>query len=120
MTTQSETQQIRLAHWKQVFQERMESGLSIKDCCALHDISENSYFYWLRMARKKALTSANTPTLVELVSPAYDPELTYENKENPVRESKVMVQINHATITITQDTSRDLLAMVLEVVNHVK
>jgi transposase-like protein len=44
----------RLAHWAQVMQERVQSGLSIKDFCKQIGICGNTYFYWQRRVRAAA------------------------------------------------------------------
>ena len=50
MDTQLATSQIRLQNWVAVIRDQKSSGLTIKDYCQEHDLSENAYYYWLRKA----------------------------------------------------------------------
>jgi len=39
---------IQKEKWKAMIQERTESGLSIKAWCVKNQVSESSYYYWLK------------------------------------------------------------------------
>ena len=48
MNTKLATALIRVKNWAAIIQDRNESGLSVKDYCAQHQLSRDSYYYWLR------------------------------------------------------------------------
>ena len=54
MNTREIAAEYRLAHWSQVIQNRIESGLSIKSYCSKTAICENTYYYWQRKLREAA------------------------------------------------------------------
>ena len=51
---------IQKEKWQAMIQERAESRLSIKIWCAKHQVSEGSYYYWLKTIREDALVRAGT------------------------------------------------------------
>jgi transposase-like protein len=51
---------IQKEKWQTMIQERTESGLSIKAWCANNQVSEASYYYWLKTIREDALVRAGT------------------------------------------------------------
>lgn len=51
---------IQKEKWQAVIQERTESGLSIKTWCANNQVSEASYYYWLKTIREDALVRAGS------------------------------------------------------------
>ncbi|UYO64439.1 hypothetical protein LNN31_08450 [Acetobacterium wieringae] len=46
--------------WQTMIQERTESGLSIKAWCVKNQVSEGSYYYWLKTIREDSLLQAGT------------------------------------------------------------
>ncbi|SFR74467.1 Transposase, partial [[Clostridium] aminophilum] len=52
MDTQLATSQIRLQNWVAIIRDQKSSGLTIKDYCQEHDLSQNAYYYWLRKSRR--------------------------------------------------------------------
>lgn len=51
---------IKKEKWQTMIQERIESGLSIKTWCAKNQVSEASYYYWLKTIREDSLVRAGT------------------------------------------------------------
>ena len=58
----------RLQQWAQVVKSCNTSGLSNREYCQQHNISEKTYYYWVRRLRQTAASQieARTPTLVPL------------------------------------------------------
>ena len=48
----------RMNKWKQLIQERQQSGQSVRAWCQQNGIRESSYYYWLRIIREEALCAA--------------------------------------------------------------
>ena len=48
----------RMNEWRQLIQERQQSGQSVRAWCQQNGIRENSYYYWLRIIREEALCEA--------------------------------------------------------------
>jgi len=55
MNTRDMTTEYRLAKWTQIIRERSESGLTVKSFCMNAGIRENTYFYWQKKLREKAI-----------------------------------------------------------------
>jgi transposase-like protein len=51
---------IQKEKWQAMIRERTESGLSIKAWCAKNQVSEGSYYYWLKTIREDSLMRAGT------------------------------------------------------------
>lgn len=51
---------IQKEKWLTLIQERTESGLSIKSWCVKNQVSEASYYYWLKTIREDSLVRAGT------------------------------------------------------------
>jgi len=62
----------RAQQWAMVVQECASSGLSNREFCRQHGISEKSFYYWQRKLRTQII-EASTPQLVQL-EPAADPD----------------------------------------------
>lgn len=51
---------IQKEKWQAMIQKRTESGLSIKTWCAKNQVSEASYYYWLKTIREDVLVRTGT------------------------------------------------------------
>ncbi len=53
---------IQIANWKNLIQARIDSGMTIAQWCRENKLSENSYYYWLKVIRREMLAqhAANT------------------------------------------------------------
>ena len=54
INTREIAEEYRLSHWAHIMQERMQSGMYIKDFCKQIGICQNTYFYWQRRVRAAA------------------------------------------------------------------
>ena len=66
MNTKLATAQIRVKNWTAIIRDRNQSGLSVKDYCAQHQLSRDSYYYWLRKVKETLLTESG---FVEVTQP---------------------------------------------------
>lgn len=119
MATRTETRQIRLAQWRKIFQQKAESGLTAKEFCAINNISKDAYYYWQNLVRQEALATVQQPALVELKPPTLrNKPMQPSDREQSTVSSGLSITVNGATINVNSDTTKELLAMVLEVVSN--
>lgn len=122
MSTRSEVRKIRLAEWEKIFKDRAESGLNITKYCEAHNLSRDSYYYWQNLARTEALSQMKAPALVELKPPVENkPSIINSipsNKSTDTFAVEATLMVNDVNISINSSTSKELLAMVLEVVSN--
>ena len=122
MSTRSEVRKIRLAEWEKIFKDRAESGLNITKYCEAHNLSRDSYYYWQNLARTEALSQMKAPALVELKPPVENkPSIISSipnNKSTDTFAVEATLMVNDVNISINSSTSKELLAMVLEVVSN--
>lgn len=108
LTARKATRQFRLQQWQNIFHERAESGLTVKDYCRSHGISKDSYYYWLKVAREAAIAEAG-PVFAELqpaavVSAPFVPEIT--------------VQIGDAVLSANSMTPEELLLRAVRILKY--
>ena len=87
----------RRQQWAQIIRECQSSGLSNREYCQQHGISEKSYYYWLRKLRETAAESI--PQIVEM--------------EPPAMEDKVYIRFRGAELTLPAGTDAEAIAAVL-------
>ena len=62
--------EIRFRHWQKLIDECQSSGMTVKAWCEANDVSDKSYYYWLKKIRKRALETSGMPVPVSEPSPA--------------------------------------------------
>ena len=87
----------RKQQWTQIIRECQNSGLSNKEYCRQHGISEKTYYYWLRKLRAEA--AEGLPQIVEM--------------EPPAMEDKVYIRFRGAELTLPAGTEVEAIAAVL-------
>lgn len=109
MGIREETHLIRLKSWKNIIEDRLESGLTIKEYCQEHDISRDAYMYWLRQLRAAELMNKENMFTELVVSDIPEPVAVI-----PV-QSPITINVGKASITV-QD--KESLRTVVEVLLH--
>jgi putative transposase len=104
------TNEYRLAHWSQVFGERME-GESVDEFCERNGISRNQFFYWQRKLREMACTelAVQKESGNEVVPSGWTVCKAAETEEK--RES-LSVEIGNCRISLGDDFDSELLKKV--------
>lgn len=113
MTPSEGKRQYRLQEWNAMVQDRAASGLSIKAWCMEHGISENVYYYRLKMLRKAACAAfeqVHEPALAEL------PVATKSSNSAP---AQIRITMKAGTVEIS-NVGAEMLAQVLKVMSHVE
>ncbi len=122
MDTRTETRQIRLARWRKIFEEKASSGLTAKEFCAINNISKDAYYYWLKLVRQEVLSQMKQPSLVELKQPATidDLETNINRSQTEGFKPQLTITVKDLSIQINNNTPKELLTMVIEVVSNAK
>lgn len=55
MDTRLATRQYRLNKWADIIHDHCESSTNVSEYCKMHDISKNSYYYWLKKLKENVL-----------------------------------------------------------------
>lgn len=109
MDTRLATRQYRLNKWADIIHDRCESGMNVSEYCEMHDISKNSYYYWLKRLKENVLETSGV-TFAEIT-----PYSTGTDDDS--RSKDISVSIGTAVINIPEGSSKELLSMVVEVLN---
>lgn len=62
--------EIQLRHWQKLIDACQTSGMTVKAWCEANDVSDKSYYYWLKKVRKRALETSGMPVPIPEPSPA--------------------------------------------------
>lgn len=119
-TTSLVARKYRLQQWADQLREcqNRSAGMSVKEWCSQHELTAANYYYRLREVRKACLDHISYDTLKQSIVPV-PAELMHEHSQ-PVSASGLKVSINHVCIHVTNETSPELLKMVLQVAADVK
>ena len=90
----------------------------MKDWCSQQGVNVASYYYRLTLVRKACLENIpSSDTMQDIVAV---PNELLANGQQTLKQSEVDISVNQIKIHVTNDTSPDLLRMVLEVDANVK
>lgn len=123
MNTKSEKHNFKIQQWKSIIQDRINSGLTVKEYCAQNNIKRDAYFYWLKIIRREAIEKASASGFVELSVPANSVPCTPVLERVPViqpavSDSELIVSVNGINICVTENTSSALLARTIGVIRN--
>ena len=106
-----------IQQWTKIIQERIVSGLTIKEYCQQKHITIDTYKYWLKIIRKASIEEVQKQ--VPMVQGARFAEVVPPVQEKlPSAQgiaSYITIEVNGIIIGINNGASKDLLKMVLEV-----
>ena len=91
----------RAQNWAMVIQECNNSGLSNREFCRQHGISEKTYYYWLRKLRSQ-MAEAATPQFVQL-----------EPAPVPIQDDMLQIQYRGAELKLPAGVDMDAVATLL-------
>ncbi|MEG1725879.1 MAG: hypothetical protein RR313_10845 [Anaerovoracaceae bacterium] len=80
--------QEKLAHWKVLFKEHEESGLSLTAFCAIHQVKRPTYHYW-----KNRIKEADKPNI---------------KARKPITQDIAFVKVPNNTVTNCKEISLQL------------
>ena len=101
----------RKEQWKQWITECQSSGMNVDDWCSQHNVSRNSYYYWLRRIREEICE--NLPASVS--APENPAAFKRLEIQPPVlnNQAAVIIRLPQATLEITEGTSQQTIQAVL-------
>lgn len=119
MSHREQIRSMRLKQWKEIFEAQMQSGLKVRDFCRQNNLSKDQYYYWLKLVRDDEL-QRSPQTFMELTTPVPNAVTTVDKSIPHMLDNSLVISYKSAQITVTQETSRELLLMVMEVLSHVR
>ena len=107
--TQIKTQ-LRMEQWKQLIEECQKSEMSVTAWCKENNVSEASYYYYLKRLRQQAIASLPVPMKTEK-------ETIFKKVEvSPcvsAISAAVVLRLPQATLEIAEGTSQQTIQAVL-------
>ena len=121
MDTQLTIKSMQHQNWIEMVQQQIHSGLTVNEWCEKNDINPKTFWYRRRVVRNDLL-GASSP-FVEIPLPESKKTLPPTASMNtrifsPEFQPVMRIDVNGATISLTSDTSRELLKDVLEVLKN--
>ena len=119
-TTSLVARKYRLQQWADQIREcnNRPAGMSIKEWCSQHELTAANYYYRLKEVRKACLNNIPYDALPQSIVPV--PAGLMSGNSQPAQASGLEVSVNNVCIHVTDETSPDLLKMVLQVASDVK
>lgn len=111
--------QFRLQQWAAMVHEcnSRPGGMKITDWCREHGITKDAYYYRLNCVRKACLDTMEIESREEQAVVSV-PSSLLENAHPGCGSSGIDITFNQAVIHVSEQTSPELLAMVVRVVSH--
>lgn len=139
MNIQTAKRQAQLQKWITIIQKCNQSGMKIIDFCNSEGITKDAYYYWLRKVREAALESqtdvsvvTEIPKLVNITKesmlPVEKPTMVNSNSgemiaitnPNPIGfTTQLTISVGSSVIGVNQNTPKELLLSVMEVLKSV-
>ena len=119
-TTSLAARQYRLNQWAEQIRDcnNRPEGMSVKEWCSQQGITKANYYYRLRQVRKACLETIPEELLPQSIVPVPH-EIMGAAPEVP-SASELEFSVNGFYIHVTENTTPELLTMVLEVASHAK
>lgn len=112
--------QYRLQEWAEQIREcrNRPAGMSVADWCASHGITKANYYYRLRRIRQACLENLPPEAPAQQIVPVNTGLLQQETQSGSGIPQGLSVSVNGFSIHVTESTSMQLLAAVLQVVRN--
>lgn len=101
--------------WAALIQERLDSGMTIKEWCLERNIKESHYYYWLKTLRKEELAAADQE---RQVSPFVKlPDICRE-QEPAQGKPAAIIRKGDIAIEVTESASARFIAKIMEALSY--
>ena len=119
-TTSLAARQYRLNQWAEQIRDcnNRPEGMSVKEWCSQQGITKANYYYRLRQVRKVCLETVPKEQLPQSIVPV--PQEIMGTAPEVPSVSELEISVNGVCIHVTENTTPELLTMVLEVASYVK
>jgi hypothetical protein len=119
-TTSLVARKYRLQQWAEQIHEcqNRSGGISIKEWCRQHELTTANYYYRLREVRKACLDNISYDAMQQSIVSVSSELMNNDSQSAP--KSELEVSVNNLCIHVTNETSPELLMMVLQVAVNVK
>ena len=119
MDTSLTVRTMRRQSWALMLKEQANSGLSVREWCAQNGITTKTYYYRRRQVQAMVLDAAQESRFTEVIPPVSEPtSVSTPSSDAMSFRPQLVMSVDGALIGIDQDTPKQLLADVLEVLRH--
>jgi len=109
----------RMEHWIPLIKECQNSGLPVRSWCSLNNVSEQSYYYWLKRIRKVAYEQQIPAIQRELPKPVEFAKLQV-NTNVPNKDASVIIHLPSVTLEVKEGASQQTVEAVLRALKNLQ
>ena len=113
--------EIKISEWTEIIRKRNESGLTVRAWCEQTGISEDQYYYWLRVVRASACRALDTGVTSPVVTDATGSIPFARLDVSPMqayRGEGISIRCGNTDIHISPESNSEHVHMVLEAMIH--
>ena len=123
----SKKHEFQLQRWKLLIEDRIKSGMKVRDWCEANGVTKDAYYYWLAKLREEhyeeAVQSLSTETIsantfVELPIPTQSCQIQ-STLQNIIHQPAAVLQKDSIRIELSPDIPALLLQQLLKVASDV-
>lgn len=92
--------------------------MTVQEWCAAHGLTKADYYYRLRRVREVCLEQSEVHEIVPLTPKAVSSTADADNRTFSKKQDSLCITTGNCCIQVTQDTSKELLSMVLGVIHN--
>jgi len=123
----SKKHEFQLQRWKLLIEDRIKSGMKVRDWCEANGVTKDAYYYWLAKLREEHYEDAirnlstetvSTNTFVELPMPKQSCQFQ-PTAQNAIHQPAAVLQKGSIRMEIFPDIPALLLQQLLKAVSDV-
>ena len=119
-TTTMIAKQCRLQEWTEQIRDCniRPQGMKVEDWCANHGITKANYYYHLRKVREAYIERVPDHMPDAPIVPVPTKRIDLDDRQSSSSLSGLNISTNGVSVHVTEATSMELLARVLQVIAH--
>lgn len=114
----SKKHEFQLQRWKLLIEDRVKSGMKVRDWCEANGVTKDAYYYWLAKLREEYYEEAVQSLSTEKISTNTFVELPMSKQSCQIQPT-LQNAIHQPTVVLQKDSIRmeifpDILALLLQ------
>ena len=118
MNTREIAVEFRLAHWAQIMQERVDSGMTIRAYCKAKGMGLNTYFYWQKKLREAAAQQLTATAEPQALVPGGWTTVSAAEEAVPEQAEGLTLRVGGVEVQVHQGYDEALLASVIKTLSR--
>ena len=103
------SQDVKMQQWAIMIKTCRESGLSVREWCRQNNISEQSYYYWLKKIRKTVIEQSPVQEEASITKTSFIPIEYNHSVSEEKKVSKIIIKKDDIHIDVPETIAEDLM-----------